>query len=75
MIELKCNSLWIYINVKKRNTSSRWDWSYQVGEEKIENFTGSAGSRRGAIRAAKKGAKRFVRRHIIVQVTSQEFET
>lgn len=74
MIELKEGQLWIYIHVKRRGTTNVWNWAYQVGEDKRENFTGSANSKRSAIRRAKKAVKTFMKSQIVVQTFAEEID-
>lgn len=73
-IELKANQLWAYITVKKRWNGTEWLWSYQLGEDTNENFTGTSSTKRGAVKRAKRAAKRAVAKMTIVQLNTEEFD-
>lgn len=73
MIELKEDKLWIYITVEKRWNGTRWNWTYQLGENPNENFAGTAATRRGAIREVRRHVKQVIKNTVVVQMKTKQF--
>lgn len=74
MIELKSGQLWVYVRVWRPYAGTQWEWSYQLGEDANEIFTGIASTRRYAVRNARRHAKKTIKKMIVTKIAIEEYD-